>query len=96
MMSYPTRNSFEDLRMSVSALSTSTSTTTAALVKMANGEYTAASVTANETAALKLDLVKEQDGNYGTTPPAPTGSLAATQSTSPVLSSLTSLKLGGT
>ena len=81
----------------VAATSSSSSSTssTAQLVKLANGEYTAASVTADPTAALKLDLIKEKDGNYGTTtPPAPAGA-AATQSSSAVLASLASLSLGG-
>ena len=39
------------------------------LVKMANGEYTAASVKSDQEDALKLGLVKEKDGNYGTTQP---------------------------
>jgi hypothetical protein len=64
-------------------------------VKMASGEYTAASVGADPTDATKLDLVKETDGNYGTTPPVPTGGAAAVQSSSTVLASLASLKLGG-
>jgi hypothetical protein len=34
---------------------------------MANGEYTAASVQSDEKDALKLGLVQEKDGNYGTT-----------------------------
>jgi hypothetical protein len=81
--------------MSVSALPTSASASTPALVKMASGEYTAASVSADPTDATKLDLVKETDGNYGTTPPAPTGAAAAVQSSPTVLASLASLKLGG-
>jgi hypothetical protein len=36
---------------------------------MANGEYTAASVQSDQADALKLGLVKEKDGNYGTTQP---------------------------
>ena len=81
--------------MSVSALPASTaSSTPAQLVKLANGEYTAASVDADPTAAIKLDLIKEKDGNYGTTPPAPAGPAAA-QSSSAVLTSLASLALGG-
>jgi len=36
---------------------------------MANGEYTAASVNSDQKDALKLGLVKEKDGNYGTTRP---------------------------
>jgi hypothetical protein len=81
--------------MSVSALPTSTGASTPALVKMASGEYTAASVTADPTDATKLDLVKETDGNYGTTPPAPTNGATAVQSSSTVLASLASLQLGG-
>jgi hypothetical protein len=63
------------------------------LVKLANGEYSAASVTADPKDATKLGLVKEQDGNYGTTPPAP--SSANAKSSSSVLSTLTSMNLGG-
>ena len=39
-------------------------------MKMANGEYTAASVNSDQKDALKLGLVKEKDGNYGTSRPA--------------------------
>jgi len=39
---------------------------------LANGEYTAASVESDQTDALKLGLVKEKDGNYGTTQPTTT------------------------
>jgi len=81
--------------MSVSALPISTNSSAAALVQLANGEYTAASVNADPTAATKLDLVQEKDGNYGTTPPAPSGAAAASQSSSTVLTSLATLKLGG-
>jgi hypothetical protein len=77
--------------MSISAVS-STSTTTQ-LVKLATGEYTAASVAADPKDALKLGLVREKDGNYGTTPPAPAA--ASSQSSSKVLSVLSSLNLGG-
>lgn len=63
------------------------------LVKLANGEYTAASVTADAKDAAKLGLVKEQDGNYGTTAPAPSSANAKSSST--VLSTLTSMNLGG-
>jgi hypothetical protein len=38
-------------------------------VKLANGEYTAASVSSDQKDALKLGLVEEKDGNYGTTSP---------------------------
>ena len=80
--------------MSISAL-TSTGASSAALVKLANGEYTAASVDKDQKDALKLGLVKETDGNYGTMPPVATGSAASAQSSSTVLASLTSLNLGG-
>ena len=62
---------------------------------MADGEYTAASVDANQAAAEKLDLVKEKDGNYGTTTPASSGSSAPSQSSSAVLAALAALSLGG-
>ena len=80
--------------MSTSALS-STDASSAALVKLANGEYTAASVDKDQKDALKLGLVKEADGNYGTTPPVPTGSAATAQSSSSVLATVASLNLGG-
>jgi hypothetical protein len=81
--------------MSVSALLASASPSSAGLVKLANGEYTAASVDSDPTAATQLDLVKENDGNYGTTPPAPPGGVAASQSSAAVLTPLASLSLGG-
>jgi hypothetical protein len=82
--------------MSVSALPASTSTSTAKLVELANGEYTAASVSADPTDAAKLGLVKEKDGNYGVaTAPAASGGTAAAQSSSGVLAALASLTLGG-
>jgi hypothetical protein len=71
----------------------SATTTSAQLVKMANGEYTAASVAADEKAATALGLVKEKDGNYGTSAPAPAST--DTKSSSNVLSALSSMKLGG-
>jgi hypothetical protein len=80
--------------MSISAL-TSTGASSSALVKLANGEYTAASVSKDQKDAQKLGLIKENDGNYGTTPPAPTGAAASAQSSSTVLASLSSLNLGG-
>jgi len=82
--------------MSISALtSTSTATAAAGLVQMASGEYTADSVAKDQKDATRLALVREKDGNYGTTPPAPTESSAAAQSSSTVISSLSSLTLGG-
>ena len=62
---------------------------------MANGEYTAASVQSDPTDAAKLALVKEKDGNYGTTPPTSPAQTPATQSSPGVQAALTSLKLGG-
>jgi hypothetical protein len=47
----------EGLSLSISAL-TSTGASSAALVKMANGEYTAASVDKDQKDALKLGLIK--------------------------------------
>lgn len=82
--------------MTVSALSASTAPSAAALVKLANGEYTASSVAADPAAAAKLGLVREKDGNYGaaTALPPPGGPTTA-QSSSAVLASLASLTLGG-
>jgi len=80
--------------MSISAL-TSTGASSAALVKLANGEYTDASVAKDQKDALKLGLVKEKDGNYVTTASVATESAASAQSSSSVLTSLASLTLGG-
>lgn len=80
--------------MSISAV-TSTGASGAALVKLGNGEYTAASVAKDQKDALKLGLVKEKDGNYGTTASVATDATASTQSSSSVLESLASLTLGG-
>lgn len=83
--------------------SSSSSTTSSKLVELANGEYTAASVSADQTDATKLGLEKEKDGNYGTQNPssakspsavATTGSTAASASAG-VQSALTSQTLGG-
>ena len=76
---------------------TTTGSTAKALQKTGNGEYTAASVAADQIDATKLGLVKEKDGNYGTTSAsgvASTGSAAASSS-SGVQAALTSLTLGG-
>jgi hypothetical protein len=61
------------------------------LVKLASGEYTAASVAADPKDATKLGLVKENDGNYGTSPPAP----ADAKSSANVMSAVALMKLGG-
>ena len=88
-------NDNEGLRMSISVAAASTAGASAQLVKLGNGEYTAASVTNDQKDATKLNLVKENDGNYGTTAPAPTDSSPPVQSSSAVVASLSSLKLGG-
>ena len=86
------------LSVSVSVIAGATSTTTTAskLVQMANGEYTAASVTADPTDAAKLGLTKEKDGNYGTqSTQVAAGPSASTQSSNGVQAALTTLTLGG-
>ena len=67
------------------------------LVQTGNGEYTAASVTADQKDALALGLVKQKDGNYaakavdGDSAPK---SAAATSSAG-VQAALSGLTLGG-
>jgi hypothetical protein len=80
--------------MTVSAINP-VSDTAAKLVRLPDGEYTRASVSANPTEAAKLALVKEADGNYGRPPPPPPAITPSAQSSSPVLSTLESLTLGG-
>ena len=67
------------------------------LSKLGNGEYTAASVSADPKAAAALGLHKESDGNYGTTNQSPvvTSGSAATRSAPATQVALTSLVLGG-
>ena len=77
--------------MTVSAVSSGAASSQ--LVKLPNGEYTAASVTADPKDATKLGLVKEKDGNYGTTPPVPANPVS--KSSPGVLASLSTMKLGG-
>ena len=72
-----------------------TTTSSATLVKMANGEYTAASVAADPTDAAKLGLKREKDGNYGTAAVSPTTSSAASTTASSTLAAVTGLTLGG-
>lgn len=82
--------------MTVSALTTTTATTSV-LSQVGNGEYSAASVSADPTDTAKLGLVKEKDGNYGTANPnavTATGS-PASQSSTAVQVALTTLTLGG-
>jgi len=76
------------------SLTTLSSTSTPShLIKLASGEYTAASVAADPRDAIKLALVKEKDGNYVTAPVAPDS--GSSQSSSRVLFILPSLKMGG-
>jgi hypothetical protein len=70
--------------MSVSTPLTPATTSTTTLVKMVNGEYAASSVNVDQKDAIKLDFVKENDGNYGT-PPIPPSNAAAAQSSSTAL-----------
>ena len=80
-----------------SSTSASTTSTSSKLVQLANGEYTASSVASDQTDANKLGLIKEKDGNYGTSQPTVASSgTAASQASSGVQSALTSLPLGGT
>ena len=82
--------------MSISALQGSANAATSKLVKLVNGEYSAASVNADPADAAKLGLTKERDGNYGAMPPLPTlGGAAVAKSSSTVLASLDALKMGG-
>jgi hypothetical protein len=83
--------------MSIEALTSSVASASQQLVKTANGEYTADSVSKDQADTLKLGLVKEKDGNYGTTAPASTAvATGATGNSSPAaLSVLSSLALGG-
>ena len=76
---------------------TSSTATSSKLVQIANGEYTAASVSADPTDANKLALVKEKDGNYGTQAPSSvaSGSSASAQSSTGVQAALSNLTLGG-
>ena len=64
---------------------------------MADGEYTAASVAQDPTDAAKLGLVKEKDGNYGTSAPSQVqaSSSASSSSSSGVQAALSTLTLGG-
>ena len=67
-----------------------TSATASALVKLIDGQYTAASVQADPKDAARLNLVKMKDGNYGTPPTD-----AALQTTPATLSAVVTLQLGG-
>ena len=79
-----------------SATPAASTTSTSKLVQLANGEYTAASVSADQTDATKLGLIKEKDGNYGTKSASLTAaSSTASQTSTGVQSALLALKLGG-
>jgi hypothetical protein len=79
----------EVINMSVSAVGSSAAS--AQLIKLANGEYSAASVAADPKDATLLRLVKQSDGNYGVSPPTS----ASAKSSSGVLAGLGGMRLGG-
>ena len=81
--------------MTISALPSSVGASAPGLVRLIIGECTAASVVADPRDASRLWLVKQQDGNYGTTSPALVSGLATDQSSRTILASLDSLRLGG-
>ena len=81
--------------MTMSAIQSSAGVSVSALIKLTSGEYTAASVATDPKDAARLWLVKQQDGNYGATAPAPSWWSAGAQSSSGVMGSLDSLRLGG-
>jgi hypothetical protein len=80
-----------------SIISSVSSTTSSGLVQTGNGEYTAASVSTDPTDANKLGLVREKDGNYGTSNPnqVQAASSSATQVAASTQSAITGLLLGG-
>jgi anti-sigma-K factor RskA len=51
--------------MSISATSASAAVNALAVFKLANGEYSASSVATDPAGAQKLQLMRLQDGNYG-------------------------------
>jgi hypothetical protein len=82
----------------VSSSAASAVSTTMALFKLANGEYSASSVATDPIGANKLQLMKLSDGNYGS--PLFVGasdfaSSPAFRSASGVQAALNSLTLGG-
>lgn len=81
--------------MSVSATSASAVVNAMALVRLGNGEYSAASVATDPVDAAKLALVRLQDNNYASPLFAGIVSSPAARATSGVQSALTSLSLGG-
>src|ERR1700677_524040 len=85
----------EFLALTRSAIQASASVSASVLIKLTSGEYTAASVATDPKDAARLWLVKQQDGNYGAATSAPSGGSPETQSSSGVMGSLDSLRLGG-
>ena len=81
--------------MTISAVPSSIGASAPGLIRLITGEYTAASVVADPKDASRLWLVKQQDGNYGTTSPARASGSAMGQSSRTILASLDSLRLGG-
>lgn len=75
----------------ISTSLSSAASASSSLVRLADGEYTAASVAADPTASSRLDLVKLKDGNYAAMPVSP--SLMTSASTAIALSTL---HVGGT
>jgi hypothetical protein len=85
----------EVLGMTLSAIQSPVGVSASVLIKLTSGEYTAASVAADPKDAARLWLVKQQDGNYGASTSAPSGGSPEGQSSSGVMGSLDSLRLGG-
>ena len=81
--------------MAISSIQSSAGVSTSALIRLTSGEYTSASVAADPKDAARLWLVKQQDGDYGPATSAPSWGSPAAQSSSGVMGSLDSLRLGG-
>jgi hypothetical protein len=81
--------------MAISSMQSSPSVSASSLIKLTSGEYTVASVVADPKDAARLWLVKQQDGNYGASTSAIAGGSPEAQSSSGVMGSLDSLRLGG-
>ncbi len=77
------------------------STTPPTLTRLNNGEYSASSVLAAPIQAVRLDLVRETDGNYGLDKVRTNATRfsafnsPAARSSSSLLGALSSLQLGG-
>jgi hypothetical protein len=81
--------------MEISTIQSSAGVSGSVLIKMTSGEYTAASVVSDPKDAARLWLVKQQDGNYGAATSALSWGSPEAQSSSGVMGSLDSLRLGG-